>query len=258
MSVSKPLFLGNWKMNMLPAEVVSFAKKFNNLMTPVTPADSGIAGSFTTLQLLSEGFAENKSVLVGAQNVHWEQAGAFTGEVSASMLKPLGLDFCIIGHSERRTLFAETDETVSKRAKAALEAGFAAVVCVGETKAEYEAGKTNSVIENQLKGSLADVGNEFLTKLVIAYEPVWAIGTGLAATPEQAESVHCLIREQLVDKYGNLAEVVPILYGGSTKAENIAGLISRKNVDGALVGGASLKPESFWALVENGRNAFVD
>jgi triosephosphate isomerase len=187
-------------------------------------------------------------ITVGAQNVHYEEKGAFTGEISGPMLKELGIEWTLVGHSERRQYFGETDETVKKRAESHLRQGFTVVLCYGETRSEREAGRTASVVERQLAQGLPDAWNE---KLVLAYEPVWAIGTGLTATPEQAEEAHVLSRNILIERYGReSAAKTKILYGGSVTPENIRSLLAMPNVDGGLVGGASLKPESFLALLE--------
>jgi triosephosphate isomerase len=191
---------------------------------------------------------------VGAQNVHFEEKGAFTGEVSGPMLKELGLRTTLVGHSERRQYFAETDETVKKRAESHLRQGFMVVLCYGETRAERENGKTNAVLERQLRDGLP---SEWNPRLILAYEPVWAIGTGLVATPEQAEEAHAFSRAFLAKKYGEAnAAKTKILYGGSVTPENIVGLLEKPNVDGGLVGGASLKAESFLALL-NGAGSLL-
>ncbi len=243
-------------MNILPAEAKTFAKQFLELVTlDKDSADIGFAAPYTTLSALVEGFKSAKgSILTGAQNVHWEDNGAFTGEISAKMLKDVGVDFAIVGHSERRQYFGETDETISKRAAKAINEGLIAVVCIGETKYEYETGKTKDVVRTQLHNSLADVSDTMIEKLIIAYEPVWAIGTGLTATPEIAQNVHAGIRSELTIIYGaEIANKIPILYGGSAKAENIAELVAQPDINGGLVGGASLKPDAFAKLVIEGR-----
>ncbi|MDR2338039.1 MAG: triose-phosphate isomerase [Deltaproteobacteria bacterium] len=254
----KPIFLANWKMNILPAEVKEFAKNFLSQITPdANYADIGFAAPYTTLAALVDGFRGVKGILTGAQNCHWADNGAFTGEVSAKMLKDVGVNFVIIGHSERRQFFGETDETVAKRSVKALKEGLIAVVCVGETKAEYEAGRTKEIVSRQLKGSLADVTAEMTHALIIAYEPVWAIGTGLTATPEIAQSVHASIRSELTALYNaNVAGAIPIIYGGSAKTDNIASLVAQPDINGGLVGGASLKPDTFAQLVQAGRQVY--
>jgi triosephosphate isomerase len=253
----KPIFLANWKMNILPAEAKEFAKNFTTQITPNADyADIGFAAPYTTLSALVEGFKGAKGILTGAQNCHWEDNGAFTGEVSAKMLKDVGVNFVIIGHSERRQYFGETDETVAKRSVKAINEGLIAVVCVGETKDEYEAGKTKEVVSGQLKRSLAGITTEMTKSLILAYEPVWAIGTGLTATPEIAQSVHESIRSELAALYNaDIAKTIPIVYGGSAKADNIASLVAQPDINGGLVGGASLKPDAFAQLVKEGRKA---
>ena len=183
--------------------------------------------------------------------MHWEQEGPFTGEISTTMLKDLGATFVIIGHSDRRQHFGETNNTVSKRAKAAIDAGLKAIVCVGETKEEYESGKSVEIVKQQVIESLELVSSDQISNdLILAYEPIWAIGTGLAATAEIANNIHTEIRAVLVDKFGDSGIDIKILYGGSTKPNNIVELVKQKNIDGALVGGASLKPESFLEMIE--------
>ncbi len=254
----QPLFLGNWKMNLMSAEVRAFAAQFNELFSPNPSgkSDAGFAPAFTSIGAALEAFGSQSQVLIGAQNVHWLDSGAHTGEISAPMLKELGAKFVIIGHSERRQFYGETDGAVSKRAKTAISHGLTAVVCIGETKEQFEAGITANIVDAQLDGSLSGLTAAECANLVLAYEPVWAIGTGLAATPEIAAKVHLQIRRKLITLFGAAAgESLPILYGGSTTPKNVAELLSQKNINGALVGGASLKPDVFWELINNGRNA---
>lgn len=251
----RPLFLGNWKMNKLRAEAQEFCISFLSLLEKedLSHVRIGIAPPFTLIPLLSELLPEN--VLLGAQNAHWSDSGAHTGEVSIPMLSELGGKFVILGHSERRALYGETSAVVAKRAIAALNAKMHAVVCVGETKEEFEKGETQGVVLKQLRESVQGITASNVKGLVIAYEPVWAIGTGLTATPEIAESVHKLIRKELLTLFdSSISLSTPIIYGGSTKPENIRDLMSQENIDGALVGGASLEPESFFNLVVNGSN----
>jgi triosephosphate isomerase len=204
--------------------------------------------------------AAGTPIEVSVQNAHWEQKGAFTGELSGPILKEIGLKTVLIGHSERRQFFGETDETVRKRTESLLEQGFCVIMCIGETRAEREAGQTEAVLKKQLKGAIPEAGKgaaKFLDgRLVIAYEPVWAIGTGLTATPQQAQEAHEVVRKFLSDNCGkDAAAKTQILYGGSVTPENVATLLACADIDGALVGGASLKPESFFALVEAGGKA---
>ncbi len=204
---------------------------------------------FTALHAVSRQI-EGSHVALGAQNMHPETEGAFTGEISPAMLKDIGCRYIVLGHSERRQYFHETDAFVNEKVKTALKYSLIPIVCIGETLKEREAQQHLSVVKSQFDGSLADITKEDASRIVIAYEPVWAIGTGKTATPEQAEQMHSYIRRLLVEKYGQeIAARVPLLYGGSVKPDNIAALMEKPNVDGALVGGASLKAESFCAIV---------
>lgn len=258
MSDIQPLFLGNWKMNLRPAEVRTFAEQFLRGFTPSASGipDAGFAAPFTSLSALRDCFKRGSGILVGAQNAHWLDNGAHTGEISPPMLKDVGMDFVIIGHSERRQFYGENDKHVSLRAKATIKHGLKAVVCVGETQEQFEANITRQVVESQVRGSLEGLTRDDTFGLIIAYEPVWAIGTGLAATPEIAAKVHTEIRVLLRSLFGKEAgETIPILYGGSTTADNVAALMAGADINGALVGGASLKPDGFNQLIENGRKA---
>jgi triosephosphate isomerase (TIM) len=244
----KPLVAGNWKMHRTGPEAVELIRQVLDGYRPGR-GEVMVAPPFTALEAASRAL-EGSGIALGAQNVHWEAQGAFTGEVSAGMLKALGCAFVIVGHSERRHLFGETDSWVSKKARAVLHAGMRPVVCIGETLAERDAGRTLEVCTSQLQGSLAGVAVEEMTHVVLAYEPVWAIGTGRNATPAQAQEVHAHVREQLVGVFGRpVGESVRILYGGSVKADNAAELLGQADVDGALVGGASLKAQEFLAIV---------
>lgn len=252
MKIQKPLILGNWKMHFDKNEVRAFFKNFldENITKLSKERSLGFAVPFPYLDLSSE-ILKDSGVLLGAQNVHWEQYGAFTGEISATMLKNVNTNFVLTGHSERRTLFGDTNESVSKRTKAAVSKGLIAIVCVGETKEEYQSGKREEVLREQIPASLAHLKDNDFENIVIAYEPVWAIGTGLSASPEEAESAHKLIREILKtildgNKNTNLqASEIPLIYGGSVKEETAKALIEQPNIDGFLVGGASLKADSF-------------
>jgi triosephosphate isomerase len=207
-----------------------------------------VAPVFTALSRVAEALS-GSNVNLAAQDCYWEEEGAFTGEVAPKMLVDAGCSHVIIGHSERRQYFGESDETVNKKAKSALASGLAAIVCVGETLAEREADKTFSVIETQLLGGLAGFSAEMLTRTVIAYEPVWAIGTGKTASDDQAQEVHAHIRSLVAQQFGQVcADAIRILYGGSVKPDNVKGLMAQPDIDGALVGGASLKAESFAAI----------
>jgi triosephosphate isomerase len=226
------LIAGNWKMYKGPAETAEFCIELKRRLDELDAVDVAVCPPFTSLAVAVQVLAGTE-IAVAAQNVHWEPEGAFTGEVSAPMLRELGVYGAIVGHSERRQHFGETDETTAKRARAALDAGLSVIACVGETEAEREAGETEDVLRRQVSVFEAE------DNLVVAYEPVWAIGTGKTATPEMAEEAHALIKS-LLD--------VPVLYGGSVKPENAAEILAQPAVDGALVGGASLDVESFGAI----------
>jgi len=236
-------------MNKTATEARDLAKKLLPLVSGVNNRDVVLAPPFTALQAVAEAI-KGTSVGLSAQNFHWEDKGAFTGEISAEMLLDLGCKYVIIGHSERRQYFGETDETVNRRLRQALNKGLLPIVCVGETLKEREAGKANEVIERQIAGGLKGVTAAEMQKVVIAYEPVWAIGTGKTATPDQANEIHSFIRKKIEIAYGKqTAESLRIQYGGSVTPENVSSLMAMPDIDGALVGGASLKPESFAALV---------
>ncbi len=237
-------------MHMTVPEARAFLDGFLPQIKETSDVEALIAPPFTALQAVAEGI-RGTGVLLGAQNVFWEEKGAFTGEIAPAMLKDVGCDYAIIGHSERRQYFGETDETVNKRIKAALGAGLKVILCIGELLEEREAGRTNDVLKTQLTGGLKDIA---INNIVVAYEPVWAIGTGKTATPEMAQEAHAFIRSVLRDLYGDKADAVRIQYGGSVKPENVVELMSCEDVDGALVGGASLKPDSFAKLVNYRRS----
>ncbi|MBI4894111.1 MAG: triose-phosphate isomerase [Acidobacteria bacterium] len=245
-----PLMAGNWKMFKTPAETKEFFSKFLPLVEKSTHAEVAICPPFIDVPAAVEA-AQGSRVGVGAQNCYWQnKEGAFTGEVTPAMLKAAGCAYVIIGHSERRQYFGETDETVLKRTKAALEAGLTPIVCVGELLADREAGKTNDVLSTQFTGGIAGLSAEEFAKIVIAYEPVWAIGTGKVATPEIAEDAHKVLRACVEAKFGKAgADAVRILYGGSVKPDNVKGLMAQPDIDGALVGGAALKAEDFAGIV---------
>ncbi len=245
----KPILAGNWKMNKTSAEARDLAQKLFPLVSGVKDREIVLGPPFTALHSVSESI-KGTNISLSAQNMHWEDKGAFTGEISAEMLLDLGCKYVIIGHSERRQYFGETDETVNKKVKQALKKGLLPIMCVGETLAEREAGKLNDIIKRQVSGGLNGISAEDMKKVVIAYEPVWAIGTGKTATPEQANEVHALIRQTVKSLYGGeIAEALRIQYGGSVTPDNVSSLMAKPDIDGALVGGASLKPESFAALV---------
>jgi triosephosphate isomerase len=241
----QPLIAANWKMHMTLPESGAFLESFLPEVRDVPGVEIVIAPPFTALAFLSERL-KGSNILLSAQNVFFEEEGAYTGEVSPLMLTDLGCTYVIVGHSERRQYFGETDESVNRRIKTARSAGLKVIFCIGETLELREAGKTNEVLETQIAGGLDGVG---IDSIVIAYEPVWAIGTGKTATPEQAQEAHEFIRSRLRATYGGKADETRVLYGGSVKPENVDQLMACADVDGALVGGASLKPESFARLV---------
>jgi triosephosphate isomerase len=245
----KPLIAGNWKLNGLQAEAVALARAVADGCKSIRDREVMVAPAFTVLEAVRQSLT-GSTIALGAQDLYWEKSGAFTGEVSAPMLRDVGCTHVIIGHSERRQHFAETDYTVAKKVAAAVAVGLVPIVCVGETLAQREAGTTFEVIQHQVAGGLVELPQEHFPRLVIAYEPVWAIGTGRTATPEQAEEVHARIRSLLADVLNpSAAAAVRILYGGSVKPDNVDVLMACPNVDGALVGGASLKPDDFLRIV---------
>lgn len=247
----KTIIAGNWKMNKTAAETAAVINELKGLVADVTDAEIVICPTFTSITAAVEA-AAGSNVQIGAQNIAWAESGAFTGEISASMLKETGVTWVITGHSERRQYFAETDATVNARTKAALAAGLKVMVCIGETLEEREDEITNAVCEIQLRRGLKGISAEDMANIVIAYEPVWAIGTGKTATPEMAEETHAACRSVLTAMYGEeVAESVRIQYGGSMKAANSAQLVGQTNIDGGLVGGASLVAEDFTALIKN-------
>lgn len=245
----KPLIAANWKMNKTIAETAAFFDAFLPIVKNVTDVDIIIAPPYTSLSVAAEK-TQNSSVKIAAQNAYFEEKGAFTGEISTTMLIDAGCEAVIIGHSERRHILKETDELINKKIKAALAHGLEVLFCVGELLAEREAGKTNDVLRAQISSGLAGIPAE---GIVVAYEPVWAIGTGKTATPDQAQDAHNFIRTILTEQYGDAAQEMRILYGGSVTPENVAGLMACQDIDGALVGGASLKPDSFAQLVQFNR-----
>ena len=248
-SIRVPIIAGNWKMNMTASQARELASKLVPLVAAVRDREVVLGPPFTSIAAVAE-TVKGTNIGIAAQNLHWEEKGAFTGEISADMLLDSGCKYVIIGHSERRQYFGETDETVNRRLRQALRKGLLPIVCVGETLAEREAGRLNEVIGRQVTGGLKDLSAEDMKKVVIAYEPVWAIGTGKTATPEQANEVHSLIRRKVQELFSaDIAGGLRIQYGGSVTPENVSLLMAMPDIDGALVGGASLKPESFAALV---------
>ncbi len=247
----KLIIAGNWKMNKTSFAAIDLANALKRELSEVNAVDIIVCPPFTTLTEVNDVLLET-NISLGAQNLYWEDSGAFTGEVSAPMIKATGAQYVLIGHSERRQFFAETNETVHKKIKAALKHNLTAIVCIGENLKEREENKTFSVIKNQCEGSLIGFTIEEMQKMILAYEPVWAIGTGKTATSHQAQEVHHYIRELLAKMYNDpVAQEIRIQYGGSVKPENIAELVSQKDIDGALVGGASLQVESFVKIVKN-------
>lgn len=245
------IIAGNWKMNKNIGESIDLANAVKRVLYDIAEIEVVLCPPFTSLSDVKE-IITDTNIKLGAQDVHWEKEGAFTGEISPLMLKNVGCEYVIIGHSERRQYFAETNETVNKKAKALLREGLKPIVCVGEKLEERKEGKTFAVIKDHVENSLKNISKDDILKVVIAYEPVWAIGTGVNATKEQAEEAHKYIRGLLRDMYdGQTANLVRIQYGGSVKPDNIKELISEEDVDGALVGGASLKADSFIDIVKN-------
>jgi len=244
-----PIIAGNWKMHCTRAEAQALVAALTPLVLDASRREVIVAPPFTALDTVRRAVA-GTPIRLAAQNLHWEPKGAFTGEVSAAMLRDVGCTAVIIGHSERRQYFGETNESVNRRMRACLEAGLLPIVCVGETLAERERGETAAVVEDHLRGAWSGFDRDAIAKCVVAYEPVWAIGTGRTATPAQAEEVHALIRRLTATlASADVADSLRILYGGSVKASNIDGLMAQANVDGALVGGASLQADEFARIV---------
>ncbi|MDR1997144.1 MAG: triose-phosphate isomerase [Candidatus Margulisbacteria bacterium] len=248
----KPIMAGNWKLNKTPNETIVFVEEIKPLLAGVDDVEIVICPPFTSINVATY-LTKNTNIKVGAQNLYWEKSGAFTGEVSGEMLKELGCDYVIIGHSERRQYFGETDRTVNKKILSAFAAGLIPIVCVGETLQERAAGRIEQVISTQIREGLKGLNAREHGKIIIAYEPVWAIGTGQTATPEQANAAHMLIRKLLTEILGEAAQAVRIQYGGSVKPDNVKELLAQPDIDGALIGGAALKADSFEKLVKFGR-----
>jgi triosephosphate isomerase len=245
----RPFIAGNWKMNTNRASAVALAEGVAKQAETLGGVDLAVCPPSCYLDAVGRAIAGSK-VALGAQNMYHEKDGAFTGELSAAMLRDLGCKYVILGHSERRHILGETDGAVNKKLHAALAAGLLPIVCVGELLSEREAGQTLAVIQTQCDGSLAGLSSEQMVKVVIAYEPVWAIGTGKVATPQQAEEVHLALRKIIGERYNNsIADMVRLQYGGSVKPENAAELLKQPDIDGALVGGASLKVDQFLGIV---------
>jgi triosephosphate isomerase (TIM) len=251
-----PFIAGNWKMHKDVAATVRYVKELRLLVKDVTDVEIVVAPPFTSLHPAAEA-ARNSNVAVAGQDLYWEAEGAFTGEVSAAMIREAGAEYVIVGHSERRTLFGETDGRVRQKVAAAFAAGLTPIACIGETLAERDAGATFAVLDRQLAEGLQGLSAGQVAQLVLAYEPVWAIGTGRTATPGQAAEVHAHIRAWLRGAYGEAAGRCHIIYGGSVKPDNIGVLIGETDVDGALVGGASLEVEPFVQIVSQCRGRAV-
>ncbi|MDR6225658.1 triose-phosphate isomerase [Desmospora profundinema] len=244
-----PVIAGNWKMHKTISESLDYLEAFRTVGEK-NGVETVLCGPFLTLPALVEG-TENSSIGIGAQNMHWEEQGAFTGEVSPSMLRDLGVPYVIVGHSERRTLFGETDESVRNKVRAALAHDLVPILCVGETIEEREDGRTQEIVRKQTVEAVQELSSKEMARVIVAYEPVWAIGTGRSATAEDAQDVVAFIRRILADQFDQqVANQVRILYGGSVKPANIDELLQMDDIDGALVGGASLDPESFGQLVD--------
>lgn len=248
MSPRKKFVAGNWKMHMTLDEAASLARALRAELEGIDEVRVALFPPFTALARVVE-CLRGSGIESGGQNLHWEEKGAFTGEISAGMLRDAGASCVLVGHSERRQLFGETNASTQKKVQAALAAGLEPILCVGETLEERDADRTLEVVDAQVREGLAGLSGEEIAKLSIAYEPVWAIGTGRTATPEQAQEVHASIRATLRKLTGEEAETVSILYGGSVKPDNAKALLSLDDVDGALVGGASLQADSFAAIV---------
>jgi triosephosphate isomerase (TIM) len=252
-----PLIAGNWKMFKTIADTTKHVKALRPLVKDITDVEIVVAPPFPSIHAAAESL-RGSNVLVAAQDLYWEREGAFTGEISGPMLKEAGADLVIIGHSERRTLFGETDATVNRKIGAALAADLAPIVCIGETLDQRERSETLDVLDRQIRGGLDGVTSAQLARLVLAYEPVWAIGTGRNATPDQAGEAHAHIRQRLRQWFGaEAADLCRIIYGGSVKPENIRDLVAQPDVDGALVGGASLDVKAFCEIVSRSRPAPV-
>ena len=245
----RPIMAGNWKMYKTPSETVTFFEKFRPLVADVTRLEIVICPPFVNIPAAAESCRDTR-IQIGAQNLYWAAEGAFTGEVSAGMLVSAGCQWVIVAHSERRQFFHETEQTALKKVRAALEAGLTPIYCVGEQLHERESDQTHEVLGRQLQGCLGQLTPGEFGRVVVAYEPCWAIGTGKVATPEIAADTHFFIRRQIREQFGaEAADACRILYGGSVKPDNVQGLMAQDEIDGALVGGASLDPASFAAIV---------
>jgi triosephosphate isomerase len=251
----RPFIAGNWKMHKTPAEADTLAEALKRVLVGQAQVDVAVAPPFLAIPAVVARF-KHSGLHVAAQNVHAEASGAFTGEISAEMLRAAGVTYCLVGHSERRQIFGETDADAEKKVHAALRAGLLPILCVGETLAEREAGQAELVVRRQLAAALGRLSADQLPSVTLAYEPVWAIGTGKVASPAQAQEMHATIREWLAERYpAFVPRSVRVLYGGSVKASNAAGLLSQPDIDGALVGGASLVAEEFLGIIAGAQAA---
>lgn len=248
----KPLIAGNWKMHKTMSEAEELVKELKDRLAGIEDVEIAVCPTSVNLLPVYNIIADS-NIKLGAQNMHWEESGAYTGEISGPMLKEIGATYVIIGHSERREYFQESDEDVNRKAKAAFKYGLRPIICVGETLEEREAGKTMEKVKGQIKAALAGLSKEQIAKTVIAYEPIWAIGTGRTATAEDANEVIKAIRELVREDFADAADQIRIQYGGSVKASNIEELMAQPEIDGALVGGASLDVDSFVQIVEGAR-----
>ncbi len=247
----KKVIAGNWKMNLDLKESVALISEIKNGLEKIDNIEVIVCPPFTSLET-AKTLLVNSGIFLGAQNMYFEENGAFTGEISASMLKSVGCQYVIIGHSERRTIFKETDEVINKKLKKAIEHGLKPIFCVGESLDEREKNLTTKIVERQIQIGLKEIPQSDLKSIIIAYEPVWAIGTGRTATPDQAQEVHKFIRDLIKDLYDKAtADKIIIQYGGSVKPENSGELLSRQDIDGALVGGACLKSASFLDIIKS-------
>ncbi len=254
MNMRKKIVAANWKMNMTVGESAEWVRDFLLELGDIRDVDVVVVPPFTAIAKVTESLGSAQNIKVGAQNMHWERSGAFTGEISAALLRDLFVRYVVLGHSERRQLFGETDEIVNKKVKAAHEATLKPIVCIGETLEQRDGGKVEKVLSTQLRGSLVDLDAKQLQETTIAYEPVWAIGTGRNATPAQAQEAHAFIRQTLREMSDeSVAEKIRIQYGGSVKPNNARELMSQPDIDGALVGGASLEARSFAEIVKAAR-----
>ncbi|MCH2372279.1 MAG: triose-phosphate isomerase [Pirellulales bacterium] len=248
----KTFIAGNWKMNLSKQQATDLAAAIAASIGTGTNVDVAVCPPFRYLDAV-RGALGDSAVRLGAQNLNANESGAFTGEISGPMLRDLGCELVIVGHSERRELFGECDQLVNLKAKAGLKYGLHVILCVGETLEQREAGETNRIVGSQVLGSLADISPEQMSNVTLAYEPIWAIGTGKVATPQQAEEVHSHLRDILTQQFGDeVAQQTRIQYGGSVKPGNAEELLAQPNIDGALVGGASLEPESFTGIIGHG------